>query len=160
MHPGDLRMDPAAAQAVLQQFVALGYIQPPNENQEKAVASRRARSQIQPVARVPGLAAPRQALPLLEEMVKGSDEARFRQHLAQCHYMLGQRAEAKRILEDLIANPPKPPKPVGAGLAPPEGQEASPAAPVETGGAAVGAGSARPGDREASPVGDGRGSSG
>ena len=37
MHPADLRMDPAAAQAVLQQFVALGYIQPPSEDQAKAV---------------------------------------------------------------------------------------------------------------------------
>lgn len=34
--PADL-MDPAAAQAVLQQFVALGYMQPPKENQQKAV---------------------------------------------------------------------------------------------------------------------------
>jgi len=31
--------DPAAAQAVLQQFVALGYIQPLSEDQEKAVAT-------------------------------------------------------------------------------------------------------------------------
>jgi len=111
MHPADLRMDPAAAQAVLQQFVALGYIQPPNENQQKAVevAVREAKYNL---ARVYlDSRRPRQALPLLEEIVKGSDEARFRQHLAQCHYMLGQRAEAKRILEDLIANPPKPPKP-------------------------------------------------
>jgi tetratricopeptide (TPR) repeat protein len=131
MHPADLRMDPAAAQAVLQQFVALGYIQPPNENQQKAVevAVREANYNL---ARVYlDSRRPRLALPLLEEIVKGSDEARFRQHLAQCHYMLGQREEAKRILEDLIANPPKPPKPpdpanaaaedqaVGAKLVPP-----------------------------------------
>src|ERR1700683_959445 len=37
MPPSDLGMDPAAAQAVLQQFVALGYIQPPSENEGKAV---------------------------------------------------------------------------------------------------------------------------
>src|SRR5208337_5409555 len=37
MHPADLRMDPAAAEAVLQQFVALGYIQEPNKDQAKAV---------------------------------------------------------------------------------------------------------------------------
>jgi tetratricopeptide (TPR) repeat protein len=53
---------------------------------------------------------PKEALPLLEDLAKASDEARFRQHQAQCHYMLGQREEAKRILEDLIANPPKPPE--------------------------------------------------
>ncbi len=110
MHPADLRMDPAAAQAVLQQFIALGYIQKPNENQEKAVATA-VREANYNVARVYlDSRRPKEALPLLEELVKGSDEARFRQHLAQCHYMLGQRAEAKAILEDLIANPPKPPE--------------------------------------------------
>jgi len=108
MHPADLRMDPAAAQAVLQQFVALGYIQKPNENQEKAVATA-VREANYNLARVYlDSRRPKEALPLLEELAKASDEARFRQHLAQSHYMLGQRAEAKKILEDLIANPPKP----------------------------------------------------
>jgi predicted AlkP superfamily phosphohydrolase/phosphomutase/tetratricopeptide (TPR) repeat protein len=129
MHPADLRMDPAAAQAVLQQFVALGYIQKPNENQEKAVASA-VREANYNLARVYlDARRPPEALPLLEGLVKGSDEARFRQHLAQCHYMLGQRNEAKRILEDLIANPPKPPEPekgaTGQDTAP--GQAAPPA---------------------------------
>jgi predicted AlkP superfamily phosphohydrolase/phosphomutase/tetratricopeptide (TPR) repeat protein len=111
MHPADLRMDPAAAQAVLQQFVALGYIQKPNENQEKAVAMT-VREANYNLARVYlDARRPREALPLLEGLVKNSDEARFRQHLAQCHYMLGQREQAKKILEDLIANPPKPPEP-------------------------------------------------
>jgi tetratricopeptide (TPR) repeat protein len=111
MHPADLRMDPAAAQAVLQQFVALGYIQKPNENQEKAMetAVREANYNLSRVYL--DSRRPKDALPLLQELVKGSDEARFRQHLAQCHYMLGERQEAKRILEDLIANPPKPPEP-------------------------------------------------
>ncbi len=111
MHPADLRMDPAAAQAVLQQFVALGYIQKPNENQEKAVATA-VREANYNLARVYlDSRRPKEALPLLEDLAKNSDEARFRQHLAQCYYMLGERAEAKRVLEDLIANPPKPPEP-------------------------------------------------
>jgi predicted AlkP superfamily phosphohydrolase/phosphomutase/tetratricopeptide (TPR) repeat protein len=141
MHPADLRMDPAAAQAVLQQFVALGYIQKPNANQEKAVegAVREANYNL---ARVYlDSRRPKEALPLLEELAKGSDEARFRQHLAQCHYMLGQRDEAKRILEDLIANPPKPPQPVeqpvtpadGAQVARPVGAEPPPAQPAAEG---------------------------
>src|SRR6202043_543456 len=37
MHSADLHMDPAAAQAMLKRFVALGYIQPPSEDQAKAV---------------------------------------------------------------------------------------------------------------------------
>jgi predicted AlkP superfamily phosphohydrolase/phosphomutase/tetratricopeptide (TPR) repeat protein len=111
MHASDLRMDPAAAQAVLQQFVALGYIQRPNENQEKAVATC-VREANYNLARVYlDSLRPKDALPLVEALVKDSDEARFRQHLAQCYYMLGRRAEAKAVLEDLIANPPKPPDP-------------------------------------------------
>lgn len=128
MHPADLRMDPAAAQAVLQQFVALGYIQKPNENQGKAVETA-VREANYNLARVYlDSRRPREALPLLQDLVKGSDEARFRQHLAQCHYMLGERLEAKRILEDLIANPPKPPEPPELGADQAADAEAQPVA--------------------------------
>ncbi|HEV2381588.1 MAG TPA: alkaline phosphatase family protein [Terriglobia bacterium] len=128
MHPSDLRMDPAAAQAVLQQFVALGYIQKPNENQEKAVETA-VREANYNLARVYlDSRRPKEALPLLQDLVKGSDEARFRQHLAQCHYMLGERQEAKRILEDLIANPPKPPESPKSAETQTGGAEAQPVA--------------------------------
>lgn len=112
MHAADLRMDPAAAQAVLQQFVALGYIQPPSENQAKAVESA-VREQHYNLARV-YLDSRRyqDALPLLEDLVKNSpNEARFQQNLAHCHFALGHRAEAKAILEQLIACEPPPQKP-------------------------------------------------
>ena|SRR5579863_1015316 len=112
MHPADLRMDPAAAQAMLQQFVALGYIQPPSENQAKAVESA-VREQHYNLARV-YLDSRRysDALPLLEDLVKNSpDEFRFQQNLAHCHLAMGHRAEAKALLEKLIAyQPPKPKK--------------------------------------------------
>ena len=112
MHPADLRMDPAAARAVLQQFVALGYIQPPNENQQKAVEMA-VREQNYNLARVYlDSRRPKEALPLLEQLAKEQpEEARFRQHLAQCYLALGRRGEAKQMLEDLIRNPPKPAAP-------------------------------------------------
>ncbi|HEV2176534.1 MAG TPA: alkaline phosphatase family protein [Terriglobia bacterium] len=108
MHPADLRMDPAAAQAVLQQFVALGYIQPQNENQQKAVESA-VREGKYNLARVYlDSRRPQDALPLLEALAKEQpDQTRFQQHLAQCYYALRRRDDAKRILEYLIANPPK-----------------------------------------------------
>jgi len=108
MHPADLRMDPAAAQAVLQQFVALGYIQPPSENQAKAVESA-VREQKYNLARS-YLDSRRyyDALPILEELAKASPEqARFQQHLAQCYFSLGRRAEAKALLAELIASEAK-----------------------------------------------------
>jgi tetratricopeptide (TPR) repeat protein len=110
MHPADLRMDPAAAQAVLQQFVALGYIQPPNEDQAKAVEVA-VREQQYNLARV-YLDSRRylDAQPIFEELAKKwPDQARFTQHLAQCYLAVGRRADAKSLLEQLIAFEPKAP---------------------------------------------------
>jgi tetratricopeptide (TPR) repeat protein len=104
IHLADLRMDPAAAQAVLQQFVALGYIQPPSEDQAKAVESA-VREQKHNLARsYLDARRPQDALPILEELTKDSpDQIRFRQPLAQCYFSLGRRAEAKVLLERVIA---------------------------------------------------------
>lgn len=110
MHPSDLRMDPAAAQAVLQQFVALGYIQPLSGDQEKAVATA-VREQNYNLARA-YMDARRysDALTLLQELVeKSPDEARFMQHLAQCYLALGKRAAAKDLLQKLLVLKPKAP---------------------------------------------------
>ena len=38
MHPAEMRMDPEAAKAAIDQLVALGYVEPPSETQSKAVA--------------------------------------------------------------------------------------------------------------------------
>jgi len=110
MHPEGLRTDPAAAQLVLKQFVALGYIQPPSENQEKAAetAMRELRYNLSR-AYLDARNYP-QALELLEELAeKWPEETRFQQYLAQCYLAMGRRAEAKKILEQLIAAPPKKP---------------------------------------------------
>jgi len=110
MHPSDLRMDPAAAQAVLQQFVALGYIQPPSEDQNKAMEAA-VREQQYNLARA-HLDGRRyqDALPILEELAqKWPDEIRFAQHLAQSYLLLRRREEAKTILQRLIVYEPKPP---------------------------------------------------
>lgn len=109
MHPSDLRMDPAAAQAVLQQFVALGYIQPPGEDKTKAVASA-IREANYNLARVYlDSSRPNLALPLLEQLVKEQPEQnRFQLHLAQCYLALRRRKEAKEILEHLIVHPEEP----------------------------------------------------
>jgi len=107
MHPADLRMDPAAAQAVLQQFVALGYIQPPSEDQAKAVEIA-VREQQYNLARV-YLDTQRysEALPIFEELTnKWTDQPRFAQHLAQCYCATGKRAEAKTLLEKLLVYEP------------------------------------------------------
>jgi predicted AlkP superfamily phosphohydrolase/phosphomutase/tetratricopeptide (TPR) repeat protein len=111
MHPSDLRMDPAAAQAVLQQFVALGYIQPPSEDQSKAVASAVREANYNLARDYLDCGRPDDALPLLEDLAKNDPkQTRFQMHLAQCYLGLSRRAEAKQILEALITadlNPPE-----------------------------------------------------
>jgi predicted AlkP superfamily phosphohydrolase/phosphomutase/tetratricopeptide (TPR) repeat protein len=105
MHPADLRMDPAAAQAVLQQFVALGYIQPPSENQAKAVESAVREQQYNLSRAYLDSRKYNDALPILEDLVKRwPEQTRFQQHLAQCYFSLGRRADAKNLLAQLIAN--------------------------------------------------------
>ncbi len=112
MHPSDLRMDPAAAQAVLQQFVALGYIQPPSEDQTKAVASAVREANYNLARDYLDCGRSDDALPLLEDLAKNDPkQSRFQMHLAQCYLALSRRADAKKILEALIAadlNPPEP----------------------------------------------------
>lgn len=109
MHPADLRMDPAAAQAVLQQFVALGYIQEPSEDQAKAVEIAVREQHYNLAGMYLDSRRPHEALALLEELWKRwPEQARFAQQLAQCYLALRRRAEAKAILQNLIDNPPKP----------------------------------------------------
>jgi len=110
MHPSDLRMDPAAAQAVLQQFVALGYIQPPSEDQSKAVASAVREANYNLARDYLDCGRADDALPLLEDLAKNDPkQSRFQMHLAQCYLALSRREAAKQILETLITadlNPP------------------------------------------------------
>ena len=111
MHPSDLRMDPVAAQAVLQQFVALGYIQPPSEDQTKAVASAVREANYNLARDYLDCGRPDDALPLLEDLANNDPkQSRFQMHLAQCYLALSRRADAKQILEALITadlNPPE-----------------------------------------------------
>ena len=109
MHPADLRVDPVATQAVLQRFVALGYMQSPGDDQAKAVEMA-VREQHYNLARAYLDARRyRDALPLLKELVKNwPDEVRFSQYLAQCYLAMRSRAEAKAILEQLVSKPPRP----------------------------------------------------
>jgi predicted AlkP superfamily phosphohydrolase/phosphomutase/tetratricopeptide (TPR) repeat protein len=120
MHPSDLRMDPAAAQAVLQQFVALGYIQPPSEDQSKAVASAVREANYNLARDYLDCGRPDDALPLLEELAKNDPkQTRFQMHLAQCYLGLSRRAEAKQILEALITADLNPPEAEAAKAEPP-----------------------------------------
>lgn len=121
MHPADMQMDPAAAKAMLQQFVALGYIQPPSENQTKAMEIAVREQQYNLARSYMDSRKYHEALLILESLANTwPEETRFQQHLAQCYLAFGRRAEAKMILEQLIAGPPR----KRARQPQPDGQEA------------------------------------
>jgi len=104
MHPSDLRMDPAAAQAVLQQFVALGYIQEPSADQSKAVETAIREANYNLARDLLDSRRPKEALPLLEELAaKNPDETRFQLNLAQCYLTLSRRDKAKELLEKVLS---------------------------------------------------------
>ncbi|HEY1679302.1 MAG TPA: alkaline phosphatase family protein [Candidatus Sulfotelmatobacter sp.] len=110
MHASDLRMDPVAAQAVLAQFVALGYIQPQTENQEKAVASAVRECNYNLSRDLMDCRQYHNALPLLEELARESPkEMRFKLQLAQCYLSLDRREESKKLLQEVLEYKPEPP---------------------------------------------------
>jgi predicted AlkP superfamily phosphohydrolase/phosphomutase/tetratricopeptide (TPR) repeat protein len=103
MHPANLRMDPAAAQAMMQQFVALGYVQAPNEDQTKAVETCVRESQYSLAQVYLDSYRPAEALPILEQLTKEQPgEIRFTLHLGQCYLDLGRLTEARTTLEGLV----------------------------------------------------------
>jgi predicted AlkP superfamily phosphohydrolase/phosphomutase/Tfp pilus assembly protein PilF len=107
MHPSDMHIDADSAQAVLNQFAALGYIAP-TDDQKKAVESalREAKYNLARVYMDKGQ--PRLALPLFEELYKEQPEqARFAQQLAQCYFGLRRIEDAKRVLTELMNRTPK-----------------------------------------------------
>lgn len=133
MHPADLRMDPAAAQAVLQQFVALGYIQPPSEDQSKAVASAVREANYNLARDYLDCGRPDDALPLLEDLAKNDPkQTRFQMHLAQCYLALNRREAAKQILETLLTADLNPPKPTDAKSEQPDSAAPADVAPQAT----------------------------
>ncbi len=113
MHSADLRMDPAAAQAVLDQFVALGYIQPQTDDQGKAVASAVREANYNLSRDYMDCRQYSNALPLLEELARESPkEMRFKLQLAQCYLSLDRRTEARAKLKEVLEfKPEKPEKP-------------------------------------------------
>ena len=103
MHSEELRTDAESSRAVLEQFVALGYIEAPGEDQKKA-AETAVREQKYNLARVYLFSRrPEQATPLLEDLASAyPEEERFARHLAQCYVLLERQDEAERVLTPLL----------------------------------------------------------
>ena len=103
MHPPERQMDPVEAREAINQLVALGYIEQPNEDQAKA-AAQTVRELNYNLARA-YMSANRHAdaATYLEELVREwPDEYRFGIHLVSCYEALDRIAEARLALEELF----------------------------------------------------------
>ena len=103
MHSGDERLDPTEAKAVLDQFVALGYIEKPDEDKQKALDRSITELNYNLAVSYMDGRRPRRALPLLKELHKEKPEdSRFTRQLAQCHLALRNVRRARSLVEAFL----------------------------------------------------------
>jgi predicted AlkP superfamily phosphohydrolase/phosphomutase/Tfp pilus assembly protein PilF len=105
MHPVERRRDPLEAQEAINQLVALGYMEPLGEDKEKAVLIATQEIQYNLAIVLLDGGKPQEALPLLVKLaVELPDRPRMALLLAQCHQRIGNRSEARRIVESVFAS--------------------------------------------------------
>jgi tetratricopeptide (TPR) repeat protein len=99
MHPPDLMEDPFVAQEAMDQLIALGYIEDPGEDAQKAV-ERTKREQRYNLARVyAGSDRHDQALPIFKSLYENEPgESRFALRYLRCCYVLNRLAECRHVL--------------------------------------------------------------
>ncbi|HWY22654.1 MAG TPA: alkaline phosphatase family protein [Candidatus Acidoferrum sp.] len=103
MHSADMRMDPEAAKAVLDQFIALGYVQPQTEGQAKAVEGAVREGKYNLARDLMDCGKYGEAAKLLEGLVgEKSEDVRFKMRLAQCRMSLNRGAEARELLDQVV----------------------------------------------------------
>ena len=99
MHTGEEQLDPVQANELMQQFAALGYIEDPTADKEKAAESADIESKYNVARTLLWKGQPEQACPLLEEIVRRRPwEDRFLQQLASCYFQAGYLAQTERLL--------------------------------------------------------------
>jgi predicted AlkP superfamily phosphohydrolase/phosphomutase/tetratricopeptide (TPR) repeat protein len=108
MHPPEKRRDTWGEQAMMDQLIALGYIDPPGEKAQENIEKMARESQFY-LARVHlSIHHPDKALPILEKIYpQAPDETRYALRLANCYRELNKPAEAKTVVEAIIAQQEK-----------------------------------------------------
>ena len=102
-HPPDRRMDPVEAKEAINQLVALGYIEDPGEDREKAVTGTVNEAHYNLAQSYIDANRHADALALLEELWEAEpDELRFGNRLAHCYQTLGRLTDFRRTIETLI----------------------------------------------------------
>jgi tetratricopeptide (TPR) repeat protein len=105
-HTEAQRMDAAASQALIEQFVALGYVEPPSAEQSK-MAERAVDQANFNLARVYlATRRPHLAVPVLEALLTKSDAPHYRAALAHCYLRLRRGDEARTMIAPLLKETP------------------------------------------------------
>src|SRR4029077_17390806 len=99
MHFGAPQLDPAQADELMQQFAALGYIEDPGADKEKAAESAEIEAKYNVARTFLWKGKAERARPLLEEIVRRRPwEELFLMQLAPCYFQAGYLAQAERVL--------------------------------------------------------------
>lgn len=99
-HESDAQIDKEQAQELMQQFAALGYIEDPGADKEKAAESADIEAKYNVSRTYIWKGRPDQARPLLEDIVRRRPwEDRFLMQLAACYFQEGYLAQAERVLQ-------------------------------------------------------------
>ena len=102
-HPEGTAIDPVEASEAVNQLVALGYIEPPNENQEKAVADTVRELHYNVARSYMDAGRHLEAVPYLEKLFEGyPEETRFGLHLVECLQALDRIEQSRQALEATI----------------------------------------------------------
>ena len=105
MHSGDVQLDPDQAQELMQQFAALGYIEDPGVDKEKAAESADIEAKYNISRTYLWKSEPDLALPLLEEIARRRPwEDRFLSHLALCYFQNGYLLQAEKVISAMSDN--------------------------------------------------------
>ena len=99
MHQGEQQLDPVQANELMQQFAALGYIEDPGADKEKAAESAEIEGKYNVARTYLWKDRPEEARPLLEDIVRRRPwEDRFLFQLASCYFQGGYLAQAEKLL--------------------------------------------------------------
>ncbi len=99
MHSGEIQLDPAQANELMQQFAALGYIEDPGADKAKAAESAEIEGKYNVSRTLLWKGRAEEARPLLEEIVRRRPwEDRFLFQLAHSYFQAGYLAQAERLL--------------------------------------------------------------
>lgn len=99
MHTASQQLDPAQANELMQQFAALGYIEDPGADKEKAAESAEIEAKYNVARTLLWKGQPEAACPLLEDIVRRRPwEDRFLHQLASCYFQGGYLTQTERLL--------------------------------------------------------------